>query len=235
MLWVRTPDGRVAHAPLVGDELSPRVVAAIASSLIDDVLGIAAGGVRVDVDVHIGEPVAPGVPVVVGAPVTMAPGSAAPGAAVTGIELPASERPWYLDIGGLAAPGDIYEAHLGLGRYVSDAARGALVAHAVKVPGGAVAAASLELSKTWGQRVRAEAGGRAIGSVTFHDDVDCDSGECMQTWSKQGAFGVGGYFGVGVRAAWGTVYARAGVDFVGSTLDPVTPTPSGALGVELPL
>jgi hypothetical protein len=221
-LWIRAPDGRVAHAPVFGSELSPRVVAAIASSLIDDLGFAPVPSVRVDVDVHVG-----GSPAPVDRGAVVAPGT------VVAAPPPESRGPWYLDAGGLAAPGGVYEAHLGIGRSISGPIRGALIGHAVRVPGGGVVAATFEVSHTWGRRVRAELGGRAIAMIRIDDNVDCDSGTCMQVWSTYPAFGAGAFFGIGLQRTWGVVYARAGVDVAG--MGNRDATPSGSLGVELPL
>src|SRR5690349_5122977 len=48
-LWVRTPDGRVAYAPIGSGDVSPRMVAAIASSLLDDLAVAPRSAIHVNV------------------------------------------------------------------------------------------------------------------------------------------------------------------------------------------
>ena len=102
-----------------------------------------------------------------------------------------------------------------------------MLAHLARVPEGKAGALSAEIARTWGTKLRAEVGLRAVGVAIR--DIDA-----TMTPMKYG-IGAGAFVGLGVGTAIGTIYVRGGADFMTFSNDNVSATPNGALGLELPL
>lgn len=217
-LRVRLPDGRQAHAPL-GAKLSPRAVAAIASSVLDDLHAMPAIAITVDVRVE-------------------APGMAAPaalGEARAEVRNEGPPKSWYFDVGGLAAPGGIYAAHGGFGHMIGKQSRASLLGHVARVPDATALGLTLEVSRTWGRRVRGEIGARAVAAVVLSERIGfCESFDCPMETTPEGGIGGGAFVGLGVGLSFGTVYLRAGADVMMFEHEDPMITPNGTLGLELP-
>jgi hypothetical protein len=226
-LRVVTGDGRRSYAPIEGSP-SPRVVAAIAASLLDDLADRAAPSDAIYAEAT--------VEVAIDAPVAEARPSAQP-PGLNGEPAAAPRGSWLFDVGGLAAPGGIYAGHAGVGRRVTATSRAALLGHVASVPGAYATALSAELARRWGQRVRAELGGRALAAVVRDSDLHCVQvvGACEMTVRSSVGIGVGGFVGLGLGTAFGTFYVRAGGDVTRFEGEGATVKPTGTLGLELSL
>ncbi|MGE0550625.1 MAG: hypothetical protein AB7O24_08640 [Kofleriaceae bacterium] len=218
-LHAQAANGRRTQAPL-RNAPSGRAVAAIASSLVDDLNVTSTSPVDVDVTVKVKGAAAAG----------SSPGLVAATPANT------FEPTYFLDLGGLAGPMSAVAVNAGVGRYHTPNSRIAAVGHFVWLPDDIRAyGATLELARSWGDAVRPEAGIR--GGVTMITHPDPYSGPPVSTMSGATVYGAGGgvFVGLGVRTSIGTLYARGGADLMRFSTDETVVAPNGSIGIELPL
>ncbi|MGE0868584.1 MAG: hypothetical protein AB7P03_08480 [Kofleriaceae bacterium] len=215
-LRAQAPGGRRTQAPL-RDAPSGRAVAAIASSLVDDVVVASASPVDVDVNVKIR-----------GASGTKASQAAPPDEAA---DKRIVQTQNVIDLGGLAGPYDAVAVHAGVGHYFSPQIRLSALGHFTWLPELRGYAATLELAHTWFHQVSPEVGIRAASAMITNTDGDT----IRMTGRNVYGFGAGAFVGLGLYTSIGRLYVRGGYDLLRFSTDETVLAPNGSIGIELPL
>ncbi len=172
-LWAVTSDGRRSHASVPYD-VEARTIAAIAHSLIDDLVHptnvavAVAVDVNVDVQVH-QRSITPPQNAVVSTP------------------------RWLIDVGGIVVSDEIWAAHAGLLRTLQPNLRFGVHGTVAQLPNdGFALAASADVSRIWGTRFRFELGARGLVARVYdnYGAVAIESSSCTRASQRVLAWGL---------------------------------------------